>query len=379
MLRFLLTLLTLKVSTFLFAQSNELEVADLSVKVPGLGNQEYYYGFEAGDELVFTFSENNKKEVKLIEIIEYPGAIKYSGGQITTASKRIKVSKRGIYLFRFTNSAIGQRVCSFKILRIPASPTTSNFNTSISWKQVTDTTYTTLVKKEIAKYDTTFNYLTKKELIKVDTIAMELFSKSEQVAAATTIGKPSESVIAVTLPENKIAPLETTELVSWAYWVGVGQEGHLAFEANKKKYLQAAGKLASLTGNPLIGLALNQVAFLPTGNAGSNVGYYFLPFLNDAQIFLKSFDNGGYRYFDKGNGVSGNGRKEAPLQGTFYIGLHNDNLHNEINVIVKVAAVMLRKRYVERQFKQPIVTPQYINKTYKEPTVTIKKVPVNMN
>ncbi|MBK0404877.1 hypothetical protein I5M27_17935 [Adhaeribacter sp. BT258] len=379
MKRLLSTFFFILISNFLLAQSSEIEVADLSVKVPGLGFQEYFYGFEEGDELIFTFSENNKKEVKQLEIIEYPNTIKFSGTQISNTSKRFKINKRGVYIFKFTNSAIGQRICSFKIARIPANASTSSFNTSITWKQITDTTFTTITKQEITRYDTTFKYLAKKELIKIDTIAQELFSKNEQIAAGTTIGKPSESILTITLPTNQISSLESKEVISWAYWIGVGQEGHIAFESNKKKYLQAAGSLADITGNPLIGLALNQVAFLPTGNAGSNVGYYFLPTLNDAQIFIRSFDNGGFRYFDKGNGVSGYGRKDIPLQGTFYLGLHNDNFHNEINVTVKVVAVSVYKKYIERQIKEPVITPQYVNKTIKEPTVTIKRIPVNMN
>ncbi|RDC58689.1 hypothetical protein [Adhaeribacter pallidiroseus] len=374
-------LVTLLLLVFFFenttlAQSALVEVADLSVKVPGMGSKEYYYGFEAGDELVFDFVDLSKKGLKQVEIIEYPNQTKYAGLQVSTFTKSLKINKRGIYLFRFTNNALAQRACTVKINRKPASSSTINFNTQVTWKEVTDTTFTTVTKQELTRYDTTFTYYTKKELVKVDTLAQELFSRVEQVAAETTIGKPSESVIQINLPQNKTAPLESTELISWAYWLGVGQEGHLAFEANKKAYVQALGSLANVTGHPLIGLALNQVAFLPTGNAGSNVEYYFMADRANATIFMNSFDKGGFRYYDHGNGISGYGRKEAPTQGTFYLGLHNDNFHNDINVTVKVVTVVLRRKYELKQYKQPTVTPRYESKIVKQPLVTIKKVPV---
>ncbi|RDC58733.1 hypothetical protein [Adhaeribacter pallidiroseus] len=70
-------LVTLLLLVFFFenttlAQSALVEVADLSVKVPGMGSKEYYYGFEAGDELVFDFVDLSKKGLKQVEIIEYP-------------------------------------------------------------------------------------------------------------------------------------------------------------------------------------------------------------------------------------------------------------------------------------------------------------------
>ncbi len=219
-------LFTLLLLVFFFentalAQSTIVEVADLAVKVPGMGSKEYYYGFEAGDELVFDFVDLSKKGLKEVEIIEYPDQTKYAGLQVTTISKSLKVNKRGIYLFRFTNNALAQRACTVRINRKPASFSTISFNTQVTWKEVTDTTFTTVTKQEITRYDTTFTYYTKKELVKTDTVAQELISRIEQVAAETTLGKPSESVIQVTLPPNKTATLESTELISWAYWLGV--------------------------------------------------------------------------------------------------------------------------------------------------------------
>jgi len=361
---------------FTYAQSSNIEVADISVKVPGLKDKEYYYSFETGDEIIFNFSDLSKKGLKQIEIIEYPGNVKFAGIQVTNVTKNIKVNKRSIYLFRFTNNALVQRVCNVRISRKPADINSIDFDTNVTWKEVADTTYTTISKQEITRYDTTFSYIIKKELVSVDTVAEELINRNEQIAALTTIGKPSESLIHVSLPINKATSLETTELISWAYWIGVGQEGHLAFEANKKKYLQALGSLANMTtSNPLIGFALNQVALLPTGNVGSNVAYYFMRDYANAEIFLNNYDKGGFRYFDTGNGVSGYGKKEAPLQGAFYIGLHNDNFYYDINVTFKLVVVTVKKRYVEKQYKQPQVIPHYENRIVKQPVIKIKKVP----
>lgn len=371
-------LLLLLVTQCLFAQKSSVEVADLSVKVPGFQTMEYYYGFEEGDELNFSYKDLSKKGIKQIEIIEYPSNVKYSGYEVKELSKNIKINKRSVYLFRFTNSALGQRVGTVNISRVPASENFINFNSNITWKETTDTTFTAITKKEIVAYDTTYKVVSKKELVSSDTLVEQVINKNEQVAAQTTMGKPSESLVYITLPQNYSSALETREVVSWAYWVGVGQEGHQAFEANKATYMKTLGNLASAaTGNPLIGFALNQFAFLPSGNAGSNVAYYFLSDQPNALMFERNHDAGGWRYFDKGNGVSGYGKKEFPLQGTAFLGLHNDNFHNDINVNVKVVAVMVRKIYENKQYREAVVTPRYENKIYKQPSVSIKKVPIH--
>ncbi|RNI24029.1 hypothetical protein [Rufibacter latericius] len=357
------------------AQRAPIEVAELSIKVPGMETQEVYYGFEAGDELLLEFSDPSRKGMKQVEVIEYPSTVKYSGLQVTNITKAIKVNRRTVYLFRFTNSSLVSRVCQVRISRRPDREETEGFNPEVAWREVADTSYVISSKQELVRYDTVYHFVNKRELVQVDTVAQELISKVEQVAAQLTVGKPSESRLMVTLPTNKATPLETSEVLSWAYWIGVGQEGHLAFEANKAKYLQALGSLAHLSGNPLIGLALNQLSFLPTGNAGSNVHYYFMQDPGSAQTFLQSFDKGGFRYFDNGNGVSGFGRRESPLQGTFYLGLHNDNTYNDINVTVKIVAIVLRKRYREVIQKQATVTPVYEVRRYRNPTVSVKKMP----
>lgn len=362
----------------LFAQQTPVEVADLSVKVPSLGTQEFYYGFEEGDELIFNYKELSKKGIKQIEIIEYPSNVKYSGYEVKELAKNLKINKRGIYLFRFTNSALAQRVGSVKISRLPAKEETNAFNTNISWREITDTTFTAVSKKELIAYDTTYKLVNKKELVKTETIVEDILNKNEQVAAQTSVGKPSESLVYITLPQNYASALETREVVSWAYWIGVGQEGHQAFEANKATYMKALGVLANAVGNPLVGFALNQFSFLPTGNAGSNVAYYFLENQASAEIFVRNHDGGGWRFLDKGNGVSGYGKKEFPLQGTVFLGLHNDNFHNEIIVNVRIVAVVVKKTYENKQYSQAVVTPRYEDKVYKQPSVSIKKVPVHL-
>jgi hypothetical protein len=379
-MRILFTFCFLLTYSLVFAQLPEVEVADLTVKIASRSTQEYHYGFEAGDELTFNFSETSKKSLKQIEIIEYPGAIKYSGNRVSMVNKRIKINKKGVYIFRLTNGALVKHLCKVKIGRVPVDAKTIGFNTNVAWKELPDTTYTMLTKAELIRYDTVYSYNTKKELVKTETSAIEIFDKTEQVAAFATLGKPCESIIKVDLPVNKYLPFESSEIISWSYWIGVGQEGHKNFEANRQAYLKAAGHLISATGNPLVGLALNQFAFLPSGNAGSNVRYFFLPDNINAQRFMEAYYKKDFQTFERGDGVSASGRKEAPLQGTFYIGLYNDNWYNDINVNVKVMAVVVRKLYVEKRYRQASsITPIYENKLIKDPIVTLKKVLVNMD
>ncbi|MBC3538992.1 hypothetical protein ACFSC6_10645 [Rufibacter sediminis] len=365
--------------SFLFhfakAEVAPVEVAELALNVPSRETREVYYGFEAGDELIFEFSDPSRKGLKQVEVVEYPSNVRYSGLQVNSVTKAVKVNRRAVYLFRFTNSSLASRVCNVRISRRPATEETAGFNPEVAWREVADTSYTLSAKQELVRYDTTFHAVKKREIARVDTIAQELVCKSEQVAALLTMGKPSESLISFSLPKDRITPFETSEVVSWAYWIGVGQEGHLAFEANKRKYLQALGGVAHLSGNPVVGLALRQFSFLPTGNAGSNVHYYFMRDPASAQAFLQSYDNKEFRYFDKGNGVSGYGRREAPLQGTFYVGLHNDNDWYDINVTVKIVAVVVRKTYREVTDRQATVIPVYEARRYRQPVVSVKRMP----
>jgi hypothetical protein len=99
-----------------------VDVAENTLKVAGLAEEVFYYGFAEGDKLLFDFREMNGKELKEVEIMEWPSSSKFMDFKTRKiADKVINVSRTGIYKFRFANAAIGARICKFKIQRIPAN------------------------------------------------------------------------------------------------------------------------------------------------------------------------------------------------------------------------------------------------------------------
>ena len=103
-------LLTLLIS-FLFTNVllsiniEPIEVADITLKIGSKEEKELFYGFAAGDKIVFNFRETNDKELKEVEILEYPNNSKFKDYETKEIKdKTIKIIKTGIYKFRFYNS-----------------------------------------------------------------------------------------------------------------------------------------------------------------------------------------------------------------------------------------------------------------------------------
>jgi hypothetical protein len=115
-------------------------VVDTSFKLGVLGEQFLYFGFAKGDQLVFSFQEQNGKELKEIEIVEWPSTSRYKESKPSSIQKNLAVPATGVYSFRFTNNVLLPKVCNLKIQRI-ASAATQTFNSTVYWHTVNDTTY----------------------------------------------------------------------------------------------------------------------------------------------------------------------------------------------------------------------------------------------
>ena len=135
-----LTILLLFQSATAFAQE-PVDVTDQTIKLGGFKEEELYFGFAEGDKLIFSFEEAGNKELKEIEIVEYPSNSKFSDFKTKKTEKTISVGKQSVYIFRFKNSAMAGRICKIKIQRIPISEATKSFNTTVSWVTRQDTTW----------------------------------------------------------------------------------------------------------------------------------------------------------------------------------------------------------------------------------------------
>jgi hypothetical protein len=129
------------ISFYIHAKSQTpITVVDTSFKLGVLGEQFLYFGFAKGDELIFSFQEQNGKELKEIEIVEWPATSRYKESKTSNIQKNLTVPNAGVYMFRFTNTVLLPKTCNLKIQRI-ASAATQNFNSTVYWHTVYDTTY----------------------------------------------------------------------------------------------------------------------------------------------------------------------------------------------------------------------------------------------
>ena len=303
-----------------------VDVAESTLKVGGLSEEVFYYGFAEGDQLIFNFQEVNGKELKEVEITELPSSSKFMDYETKKVeNKTLNITKTGIYKFRFKNSAVGGRICKFKIQRIPGSDVTKNFNTSVYWKTLYDTTYTTEQEKYLVKTDTVISNVT------------------DQVAKvhSTTNENGNKNLIDIQFPPNTIA---------WSYYIGVDQAGKTAYEEANQKFLSSAGEISSsIPGyGTMAALALGAASYFTKSSIGENVQFWFMDGANAI-----AFNQGASHYYYKqGNVISDYGRMTTPLTGKIYLGLLNDNALQGIDVMVKITTVSVNQVWNTRPIQK---------------------------
>lgn len=349
-----------------------LEVSDQTFKISK--EHSIFLGFAAGDEIIFSFKEVNGKNLTEIEITEYPSNSKYLTFKTSeVVEKKIKVSRDAVYEFKFKNGGIKDKICEVKIYRVPSNEESSKFNTSIAWIEKIDTAWNTYSKDIIIGYDTTDVLQTKKVLISSDTIINELVNSNTKVNSALTTSSQYE-YINVNLPSNSyfpntFNPYSSTELISWAYWIGVGQKSKEEFENENNEMKDILKGAAALSGYGLLAnLAINGVSRYNSSQSGENVKYQFL-FSKDNQNYI----------LDNGNVTSVNKQIKDFLQGGFTIELYNDNTLDDIIVNVKIVTFQIKKTWEDQEYSVEKLIPIKENKLFKDPIISIKKIPVLQN
>ncbi|MCB0586467.1 MAG: hypothetical protein KDD06_14245, partial [Phaeodactylibacter sp.] len=331
-------------------------VAELTVEVEPNSEENLYYGFETGDLLIVSLELLEGKSLKAFEVIEYPGnsrILEYETGSLD--DKRLKVYERGIFQFRLHNThLLKKRVCRLHIRRLPASAATLNFNPAVRWEERVDTSYKVQSETLLSGTEVKEVQQRRRVLVKTDTNVVTLLDKLERVHSRTNITTDNVSHLTFELPRNRYFPSpeepgELTEVVSWAYWIGVGEESREWYQkANASAVAQlakgltkgaiSAGLVSSGYG-ALALLAIEGVSVFSNPPAGENIQYALL------------FDQGGeYQELSKGNSVTAYGRMDNLTQGRFSIRLMNDNYLEGINVNVKVVAVTATKTYRDEYF-----------------------------
>jgi len=312
-----------------------VEVTESTLKVGIMAEEVFYLGFAEGDKIIFDFEEANGKELKELEIIELPSSSRFLDYKTTRVSnKSIQVSKTGIYKFRFTNSSIGPRICKYKIQRIPASPATQNFNTTVYTHIENDTTYTSEEEEYIAKTDTVImNY--QDRIVKVNT---------------STVSTGNKATFNFLLPENTIA---------WSYYLFTNEPGKQAFEkANTDLISNSAVTIQKFPMYTVLSaIALGNTVSIPKLESGEDINYWITDGENAALFTAGS----PFRYIRKGKSINDYSRMEK-RKGNLFFCFSNDNTTESVTVTVKITSVQVNEALETRQGKRMIITPR--NKMY---------------
>jgi hypothetical protein len=349
-----------------------VDVTDQTLKIGGMKEEILYFGFAEGDNIIFNFDEIDKKELKEVEIAEYPDNSRFSDYKTKKIQdKSIAVSRTGVYVFRFKNSAISGRICRIRIQRIPAGEHTKNFNSMVSWKTRQDTSWNTYTKEVIAGYDTVYLQKTRRELISIDTTLTPLCDKSIRVHSETAIGKQQTSYATIQLPQNTyfphaLLPYKSTEVLAWSYWLGVGQKAAADYEKANKALISGIKIIGTLSGyGALAALASTGVSFFTATTLGDNVRYQF-----------KAQQNGQFQTIDYGNVVSASGRNDRIRQGQVLIELYNDNFKDGIDVNLKVIVLQVNKTWDDVPYTQQKVSARLEKQLFRDPVIKTYHVPV---
>ncbi|MDD4991546.1 MAG: hypothetical protein PHR83_04855 [Paludibacter sp.] len=373
--RLLLTIFGLSLFTATSFGRQTIDLTAQTVKIEPQQETKLYYGFAAGDKISFTLEVADKNYLSEVEVLEYPTNSKYSDINVTKLNlKTIVVPKEGVYVFRLKNLSPTGRVCKFKIQRTPASDLTAGFNSNVTWQQQQLTTYKTYTKDVVVGYDTLYTQKTRKELLRTELSEDIVIDKTERVNSKSIIGSKNLKAIEVTLPQNEITDEQSKKVVAWAYWIGVGKEATEAWKKNVNIFRNiASGAATILGGGPLAGYAIGTVAGFVMPTMGEDVAYWFIPDSKNSDLFLNDKP---FTHFDKGKGIAAFGKNTTKTQGTFYIGLLNDNTFQGIDTNVKISVLWETKYFEDKTYTEKTITPRYERKTFTAPEISTTTVPV---
>jgi hypothetical protein len=316
----------------LFGQT-PLTVADNDIEVPPDSVSEFYYGFAEGDQLVFNFHVEKGKELKEIEISEYPSDSKFiAKNSKKIENKVLQIPKTAVYKFRFVNEGKSTALCSVKILRIPGSDATKDFDPQVYWKTLYDTSWTAESEDPSEKPDTVIKTLLD-QLVhvypSVSTMSnreeISFFIPASAVSCSFYIDVDTTGKEALTKTGQDLYKKETP------FWIPNGAD-----TSTKAKALNSGAQATGMHGR-------------------DSVVYYIT---NDANANL--FRNGQTpAYLKTGKVVNYSEQMASPGQGEYNVCLLNDNNFDKINVTVKVLAmvevrgngtsVILRTHYKSRR------------------------------
>lgn len=362
-MQYLFTTILLFITFTSFSRPVEpILVTDQTLQING--EQRFYFAFETGDEILIDLEIiKGGKTVKEFEVLAYPESSKYKGMEITSLkSKSIRVLERGVYEFRLKSGAA--KNVRMRIMRVPQHEARTAFDTNIHWQTVTDTIRKHYNEKVKVTYDTAWVTKYQKVLKKIDTTFVELANRQERVHSRTNLTSDNVNVMTFNLPPTINQELLNEKVISWAYWIGVGDEGTENYNEELKQFLKKSA-FKVMAQNLLVGLALGIYSVSVNPPKGDNI-YYEL-----------SVDDGKEKVqIDKGDITSVFGRETKKLEGKLELKLDNDNFLNALNISVKVLAVAEKKVFEMQGYQERVITPIEIKDAKGRVIIRERQVPV---
>ena len=318
------------ISFTVFSQT-KIKILESTKKIPPLSEENIFFGLHSGDILVLNLEELNAKELKEIELIEYPSNSKFLDYKTPLIdNKQITISNTGIYKLRISNSAVSGRICRINIDRIPFE-NSQNFNSTVYWKSVSDTTY----------YEEEETYLVRK-----DTSYQLVYTASPKLGSQNSLeGTKPYQYLEFSLPDNT---------VSWAFYIGTGADAIKEYERAFKALSTQPEWIARNNPDfgPLSLLAVSGNSFFRKITTDDNVNYIVLP-TNQVELRNANLE---YTYFKKGDVYNDFHQIENKSVKNVTAIIKNDNTIDPIYVYFKVAAVVVNPIYDKRKVKKYKVT-----------------------
>ena len=313
------------VSSAVFGQA-PIDVYKGTRKIAPVSEDTFYFSFAKGDQVLFDFESSTGRDLMEFEVFQYPQISKFrKDNQVKMKSEKLTIEQTGVYWFRMANRSGTERNIKLHIWRVPGSASTKNFNTTVKWKTVSDTTYTSSTEKYVTRRDT--NVINREVALSV-------------LSSQTRYGSNTQS------PEFELPG----NIIAWSYYIGVNKPGQQVFQDAEQKFLQANtspkfpgyGSLAAyaLTGKSSFTAVQNEQQITYSIVDAANVS------LARQQQPFKSF-----RSKKASNDFS---VMKEPREGKLYFFLKNET-DFDMNVMVKIAAIVVYERWSERSIQKPHV------------------------
>ena len=359
-------LLIFSIIGFLSVKAQDtITVVETTFKMKGNHEESLFYGFAEGDKMIVILEETQNKAIKEFEIIESPTTSKFMDINTSKVTKELPIPRNAVYEFRIKTAFMAPRTCKMTILRIPKDETTLNFNTAWEWKTVYDTTYIPYIIDSIIGYDTIYYKETITELASSNLTEETVLDENAPIGAQMSVsGNGQYYHKKFSLPQNSYSKYYKRELISWAYWIGVGEEGNKAWKSGLTAVKGLAQTAAASYLTPLGAAAIGVAFDWAMSTTGDNVRY--------------SIENSFGNIIYQGDCISTYKTISNTFNtGDYIIHLYNDNVMQKINVRIRVIAIIQTNTYHDVIYDRRRIDARKVtlNKTRME--VTPRQIRVN--